>query len=1214
MIVAKQRRQNMTGKLGRYEILEEVGQGGFAVVYRARDRQLDRLVALKELRPMLLADPSSVKNFRQEARNIARLDHPHVVTIYDVYEVHQRLFIVMQLVDGSSLAELIARRGRLSWSETVELITAVTAGLDYAHRRGILHRDLKPANILLDTNHGPMLSDFGLAKWIGEAGASVTAAGGVVGTPHYIAPEVWEGQGTNRQSDLYALGCILCEMLIGEKVFKGETPPAVMMAHFRPLVLPNSWPEGVPSDVAGVLTTALAKEPAGRYATAGEMAEALTALVKSELVTSQPGPARSETGPLAPPILTNKLYPPPTRPTSSVVPRPRLIERLNEGLHRTPGVTLISAPAGFGKTTLVSDWLQQSDPRLRTAWLSLDDGDNDPTRFLTYFIAALQQLDPHIGQTAQRLLHATQPQPPPIETLMTALINDISAMSAGDQRIIVLDDYHVIKDKPIDEALTFWLDHLPPPPGGVHLVIATRDDPHLPLARLRARGQLTELRATDLRFTSSEAAEFLNQVMDLDLSAEDIAALETRTEGWIAGLQLAAISMQGHKEITSFIKSFTGSHRFVLDYLIEEVLEQQSECIQTFLLQTAVLDRLTGSLCDVLTGQDNGRTTLEMLEHANLFIVPLDEERRWYRYHHLFADLLRQRLHQTQAERVPILHSRASEWYEQNGFVDEAIAHALRAEDFKRAAFLIEEHVDAIWQRGEHTKLRRWLVGLPVELVFSKPHLCILHAWDLFTSGQQDAAERSLRAAEQALDPTTNGATETSPIERDQPPGSDRMKIQGRAAAIRAFLASYRGDVPGTIQYSRQALEYLPEQDSNWRVTATIALGDAYSLGGELAAAVRVQLEALEASKAAGNLYLMLIASMKLAVTLRQQGRLQRTLEICQHQLKLANENGLSQTVVVGWLLAIWGEVLAELNDLDEAIHQVKKGTELTERGRDLAMIGWSHLCLMRVLFTMGDLAGVEESIQKMENIAQQYHVPPWITNLMAAWQVRLWLAQDKLEAASQWVLERGLDVDREPTFLHEIEYVVLARILIAQGRLDETTRLLQRLLEAAEAGGRTTRVIEILMLQALAFQAGGDTVRAMDTLERALSLAEPGGYVRIFVDEGPPMARLLYGVAARGITPDYVRKLLAAFPVAEPEQADLSKTQVPKSELVEPLSEREIEVLQLIAEGLTNQEIANRLYLSLNTVKVHTRNIYGKLGVHNRTQAVTKARALGIC
>jgi len=650
----------MIEKLGRYEILAEIGQGAFAVVYRAHDTQLDRLVALKELRSVvLLHDPDSVKDFRREARHIARLDHPHIVTIYDIYEEEQRQFIVMQLVDGSSLAELIVERGRLSWPETVETITAVAEGLDYAHTRGTLHCDLKPANVLVDANHGPMLSDFGLAKLMGEANPDVTAGGGIVGTAHYIAPEVWEGRGATRQSDIYALGCILYEMLTGEKLYQGETPPAVMLAHLKGLTLPQTWPEGVPSRVADVLTTALAKKPTDRYATGGEMVQALVALTTPQLEPDLP-----ETTPASPPILITKLYIPPSR--SEFVPRPRLIKRLNEGLDRK--LTLVSAPAGFGKTTLIANWgLQIADfastpSDIKLAWLSLDEADNDPTRFLSYFIAALQQIDQNIGRTAQGMLQS--PQPPPTETLMITLINEFSASFTDVRCVFVLDDYHLIEAKAIDDALTFLIERLPPQ---MHLVIATRDDPHLPLARLRARDQLSELRATDLRFTSAEAAEFLNQVMGLNLSAEDIAALETRTEGWIAGLQLAAISMQGRADTASLVQSFTGSHRHVLDYLVEEVLDQQSESVQTFLLQTAVLNRLTGSLCDALTDQDNGQATLEMLEHANLFIVPLDDERRWYRYHHLFGDLLRVRLQQSHSDKMPMLQIRASEWFAQNG-------------------------------------------------------------------------------------------------------------------------------------------------------------------------------------------------------------------------------------------------------------------------------------------------------------------------------------------------------------------------------------------------------------------------------------------------------------------------------------------------------------------------------------------------------------------
>jgi LuxR family maltose regulon positive regulatory protein len=916
------------------------------------------------------------------------------------------------------------------------------------------------------------------------------------------------------------------------------------------------------------------------------------------------------------PILLTKFFIPATRP--GLVSRPRLIEKLNHGLHSK--LALVSAPAGFGKTTLVTNWLQsQEDDSLSpflVGWLSLDEGDNDVFRFLTYLIAALNHLpnlEVTIGSGALQMIQS--PQPPSTETVLTAVINDIALLS--DKLVLVMDDYHLIDSQPVHETLNFLIENLPPQ---LHLVITTRVDPTIPLSRLRSRGQLTELRAVDLRFTLEETSQFLNQVMGLQLSAADIAALEIRTEGWIAGLQLAAISMQGTEDTAGFIQSFTGSNRLILDYLIEEVLTQQSKEIQTFLSQTSILNHLTGPLCDALTGQENGQANLEALERTNLFIVPLDNERRWYRYHHLFADLLHQRLHLDQPDLVLELHRRASEWYERNGFADDAMEHALSAADFERAAHLLEGQADALWMQGENVKLQGWLAKLPVDLVFSKPLLCIYHAWYHFASGDEDAAERSLQAFEQALAPNPDITTETSPLDHeDHLSDTVRTNLRGKAAAIRAFMASYRQDVSEIILHARQALEYLPEQDFPMRSFAAIALGDAYTFKGEMTAAYQARLEAIEVSRSTDNPFFLIATSVKLAMTLRTLGQLHRTVEVCQQTFQVAETSGLAQVELVGLLFAIWGEVLAELNDLDEALYRAQSGVDLTERGRDLAVIGWSYKCLMRVLFSRGEAAGAEEVVQKVEAIARDADVPRWFTNDLTAWQMRFFLAQDELEATSQWEKQRSLETDSGINPLHQfgftslVEFTVLARILIAQEQLGEATRLLARLLEAVETGELISGMIEILMLQALAYQATGDTEQAMGALQHALALADSRGFIRIFIDEGPSMARLLYEALSREIAPEYVRRLLGTFPTLESEESPKSQTQTGEFDWVEPLSERELEVLQLIAEGLTNDEIGDRLCLSPNTVKTHARNIYSKLGVKSRTQAVARARTMGL-
>lgn len=912
-------------------------------------------------------------------------------------------------------------------------------------------------------------------------------------------------------------------------------------------------------------------------------------------------------------LLSTKLFIPTTR--TKLVSRPRLIELINRGLNRK--LTLISAPAGYGKTTLITEWVEQLRSAGPTdtvrknivAWLSLDESDNDLGRFLTYFIAALKHADgieTNLGNGAMSMLHS--PQPAPTKSILTALINEIAEISS--RVILILDDYHLIASPSIDDAINFFLEYLPPQ---FHLVISTRVDPNLPLSRLRVNGELNELRAINLRFDKTEAIEFLNQVMNLDLSKEDGAELESRTEGWIAGLQLAAISIRGSDDASQLIKAFTGSHHLILDYLIEEVLDHQSESMQNFLLKTSILNRMTGELCNAVTGQDNGQATLETLEANNLFIIPLDEKRCSFRYHPLFGDLLRQRLNQTQAEQLPILHRKAAEWYEQAESVDEAIAHALKAQDVEWAANLIEKTAESVWGRGEHTKLQRWLEMLPVDSVSIKPYLCIFDAWYLYANGYLDESERVLLSIEHILDISSDQSRESRQETQARYSKSERLKLTGRIAAIRAFLSRDRGDVPAIIQHAHKALEYLPERDLTWRSIVAIVLGDAHGLGGDMKAAYEARREAVKACKAAGNVYWLLAAGNALALTMRWKGMLEQVIDLSQRHMEIASEIGISATGAVGMSLAISGEAMAELNDLEGGSQRVKKGIELGERGKDLVAIGWGYLCLTRILYSSGDIAGVENIIWKVKTLAQEFDVPPWISYRMTTWQVRIWLAQGKLEDAVQWAHNRGLSPDGDLTYQNEREYITLARILLAQEQLGEANKLLQRLVETTEGREHTARTIEVLLLQTISMYKGGKIDQAMTAFEKAISLAEPCGFIQIFVDEGPLIAQLLYKAMALGVNQDYISRLLAAFPGHELDHTGTLHQEMFSAEMIEPLTDREIEVLSFIAEGLTNQEIASRLFISLNTVKVHARNIFQKLGTSNRTEAAVKAKALGI-
>ncbi len=900
------------------------------------------------------------------------------------------------------------------------------------------------------------------------------------------------------------------------------------------------------------------------------------------------------------PILATKLYLPRLRP--NVVSRPRLIARLNEGLHRK--LTLIAAPAGFGKTTLVSEWVTFIERP--TAWLSLDEGENDLARFLMYLVTALQTIAATLGEGVLGVLQSSQP--PPSEAILTALLNEITTLP--DQFVLVLDDYHVLDAKTVDLALTFLIEHLPPQ---MHLVIATREDPLLPLARLRARGELTELRAADLRFTPSEAAEFLNSVMGLNLSPGDIAALEDRTEGWIAGLQLAALSMRGREDIPEFIRAFTGDHRYILDYLVEEVLTRQPEPVRSFLLQTAILDRLSGSLCDAVTGQEKGNVRLEALEHGNFFVVALDDTRHWYRYHHLFAEVLSAHLLAEQPDQVATLHQRASEWYEQHGSASDAIRHALAAADFARAADLVELGVLAMLRSRQEATLLDWLKVLPDEVLRCRPVLSVAYAHVLLASGEREGIEERLRDAERWLDTTAEmrgrpDAPAAAMVVVDE---EEFRHLPATIAIARAGLALARGDVPGTVTYARHALDLAPKNAHLTRGSAAGLLGLASWTSGDLEAAHRSYAEGIASLQKAGNISDSLGCAIAVADIQMVQGRLHEAMRTYERALQRALEQGPPTLRGTADMYVGMSGLHRERNDLHTATQHLLRSKELGEHtGLPQNQYRWC-VAMARIREAQGDL----DSTLDLLHEAERLYVGDFSPNVrpLAASISRVWVAQGNIGEALDWVRERGLSVSDEPYYLREFEHITLARVLLAQSTsnradrsIHEAVGLLERLLQAAAEGKRMGSVIEILVLQALAQQMQGDIPAALMPLQQALTLAEPEGYVRMFVDEGLPMALLLEAAAKHGIAPNYVRHLLRAFGSAE------DRTPV-KQGLIEPLSERELEVLRLLATGLNGPEIARELVVSLNTMRTHTKNIYSKLGVNDRRAAVRRAQELDL-
>ncbi|GAA1953480.1 LuxR C-terminal-related transcriptional regulator [Microbacterium deminutum] len=886
---------------------------------------------------------------------------------------------------------------------------------------------------------------------------------------------------------------------------------------------------------------------------------------------------------MAMPVLATKLFVPP--PRSHALSRPRLIQKLNEGVDAGHTLTLISAPAGFGKTTVLSEWVaarRRADPDLRVGWVSLDDSDNDPVRFLSYLVAAYTADNDEAGPALNDPTRSA-------ESTLTSLVND-AAQTEG-RIMLVLDDFQLIEDASVRDAITFLLDHAPP---NLHLTIASRSDPLLPVARLRARDQLTALRAADLRFTPDEAAQFLTHATGMALSPEDLSALEARTEGWIAGLQLAALSLRERPDPSEFVSAFTGSNRYVIDYLIEEVLERAPLHVREFLCQTAVLDRLSGPLCDAVTGDADGVEMLAALERANLFVVPLDDQRQWYRYHHLFADVLKVRLLGHGIAHVNALHSRASEWFERNGSPEEAVRHALAGSDFSRAARLIESTIPSVRKSRQDATLLAWLGMLPQSVIDARPVLRVFAAWAALVSGDLTAVEPQLAAAEVLL-------TSAEGVAHESDPGGELDSLPVTIALYRGALAMAAGDTAAIAAHAQHALDVAAFDDYLGRGAAAGMLGLAAWARGDLESGTRAFRESAGNLRHAGNFLDALSTTMVVADMLLALGRI--TEARSGYELALAEADGNPPAAD---LHAGLSEVLRQRNDLEAAARHLAAAEALgpgsfSHEHRYRWALGSAGLAQ-----SDGDLDAALDLLATADTQYRRGFFPE--ARPIGGLKARIWIIQGRLADARRWVTDQGLSSSDEPAYLSEFGHITLARLLIATGEdesVDEAVALLTRLADAAEAGGRVGSLVEIAVLQALAQQARGQTAAGLISLDRALTLAEPEGHVRVFLDEGSPMLQLLRAAAGAGMRPDFVRKLSQLLRNA----GEIAAV----TPLPDPLSDRELGVLRLLGTKLTGPEIARELHVSLNTMRTHTKHIFLKLDVNDRASAVRRAEALGL-
>jgi LuxR family transcriptional regulator, maltose regulon positive regulatory protein len=888
-------------------------------------------------------------------------------------------------------------------------------------------------------------------------------------------------------------------------------------------------------------------------------------------------------------LLSTKLHPPPSR--EKWVVRVRLLEKLNAALNHK--LTLICAPAGYGKTTLLSQWIHHRNKPM--GWVSLDRSDNDPVQFLRYILAAIQRIDPAVGMLIPGMLQPPQPSLSP--AVWITLLNDVAA--SEKECLLILDDYQELEAGEVHEALNFLIDHLP---NNLHLILSTRADPPINLPKLRVSGQLLELRAADLCFTTDDSKSFFQAVMGLPLSEEETDALVQKAEGWIAGLQIAALMLQNQSNLPQAIQSFAGSHRHILDYLTKEVIERLPGLTQKFLSQTAILDNLEASLCDAITGRNDSQQVLEQLDRQNQFIIPLDDNRHWYRYHRLMAESLRQWTASLNRGQLAEAHLLASAWYEERGMLDAAIEHALKAGDIERTAELIEEGAEAILKRSQIVTLLGWLDRLPESLIQERPRLNIAFAWALLLKGgsHQVVLER--------LETSANKAASTPMFAEE--------------AVIRAMIATLTGDTNQGVAYSLQALNDLPVGKTYLRSIAADNLGIAYVLQGNIEFAIRAFQESSALARDSGNIMFAVASLSNLGGLYILQGHLKLAETVYRQALELATTPYNQRLPVACRAMMGLAEISRERNDLEQARKLLEEALQLSHQYSETGELVM-YLSLSRVLQSQGVEERALNLVQKAQDIAIQSTASAMDDRLVDAALARLWLQQGNITGATEWAARigfkqvapgdalPGVDTPSIPYDVREVEWLVYARLQLAQNRAAVALAALTMLLDEAERKGRARRLHEILVLIALAHQETGAVNLALDSLERSLKLAEPEGYTRVYIDEGPPMVKLLREAIQRGIRKQYCHRLLSAFQQEERIQPRVSSAG--QAGLVEPLSDREFEVLKLLAEGCSNREISERLYISLSTVKGHVSNILGKLLAQNRTEAVARARQLGI-